>query len=94
MTDTTIHHPSCPARHGEGPCTWYCAPEAEAEDQLILQHRTVDAMVLDVFTHATQALNDFHENTHARRGHRGLLAAVVLEAELPGRKSASWGVQA
>lgn len=71
-----------------------CGPEAEAEDQLILQHRSVDAMVLDVFTHATQALNDFHENTHSRRGHKGLLACVVLDAELPGPKAASWGVRA
>lgn len=28
-----IHHPSCAARHGEGPCNWYCGvPARELAD--------------------------------------------------------------
>jgi hypothetical protein len=69
---TAIHHPSCPARCLEPsncpdevtgmPCNscWsascLCGPEAAAEDQLILQHRSVDAMLLDVIAHADAAV--------------------------------------
>jgi hypothetical protein len=48
---TTLHHPSCPQRHGaDHGCL--CGPETLAEDRVILMERDPDAMLLDVLAHA------------------------------------------
>lgn len=57
MTDTLIHHPSCPARGSTEACC-LCGPEAAAEDLLILMERSPDTMLLDIVAHADLATLD------------------------------------
>lgn len=73
-----------------------CGPEAAAEDQLILQHRTADEAVLDVFTHVAQAMTDWTDNAHRRGGPKGLLSCVLLDNEQLGTDNikGSFGVKA
>jgi hypothetical protein len=84
-------HPSYCACHS---LACLCGPEAAAEDELILQHRSPDAMLLDVITHASQAALDWSDNATGRRRPKGLLSCILLDAELPGTVKDSLGVKA